>query len=147
MDEGGFGDEAEHFEEARLDAVGGGVDFVHAEVGLADAIAEFFLSHGRFDDAQNRISDLLRVAGGVCEERGHFGRNVIGQAVGLAAGLVGGINDIAKDRGPVCAGLDDDGFNALGSKFIAIGFRQRFHGEFAGGVEREGGNDDTAMDY
>ena len=38
LDEGGFGGEAEHFEEARLDAVGGVVDFVHAEIGLADAI-------------------------------------------------------------------------------------------------------------
>ena len=40
-----------------MHAFGGGVDFVEAEVGLADAIADFLLSHGGFDDAEDGVGD------------------------------------------------------------------------------------------
>ena len=143
LDEGGFGGEAEHFKEARLDPVGVGVDIVDAEIGLADAIAELLLSHGRFDDAQDGVGNFLRVARSAREKRGHFGGNLVGNAVGLAARFVSSVNEIAKNRCLVGAGFDDDGFDALGSKFVAIGFGKSFHGELAGGVERERGDDHT----
>jgi len=127
-----------------LDAFGGGVDFVDAEVRFADAIAQLLLAHGRFHNAQDYIGDFLGIAACRGQKRSHLGRNVIGDAVGVRAGLVGGGNHVAKDRSLVGAGFDDYGFDSLRGEFVAIGFGKRFHGEFAGGVKREGGDDDTA---
>jgi len=65
----------------------------------------------RFYDAQDSVSDFLRVARSAGEKRGHFGGNLVGNTVGLAARFVGSVNEIAKNRCLVSAGFDDDGFN------------------------------------
>jgi len=71
------------------------------------------------------IGNFLRIPGRPGQKRCHLGRDLIGDAIGVRTGLIGGGNKITEHRRLIRARFHDHGFDALGGDVRSDRFSAR----------------------